>query len=76
MITNVWWVRDIAEPHPNIPTREYYKHINGEIVEPRRMMQLLVWCGKKALEATERRNQGEGNAYAIGMWDIYTAPWL
>jgi kinetochore protein Mis13/DSN1 len=30
---------------------EFYKHIDSEsLPEPRRMKQLLIWCGSRALE--------------------------
>ncbi|CAF9902928.1 MAG: hypothetical protein HETSPECPRED_000059 [Heterodermia speciosa] len=38
-----------ALPHEGVDTREYYKHIESGLPEPRRMRQLLTWCGTRAL---------------------------
>ena len=39
-----------ATPHTAVPTTEFYKHIEAEnLTEPRRMKQLLMWCGERAL---------------------------
>ena len=29
---------------------EFYKHIEADLLEPRRMKQLLIWCGTRTLE--------------------------
>lgn len=39
----------LAVPHAEVPTTEFYKHIAIEMPEPRRMRQLLLWCGSRAL---------------------------
>ena len=36
-------------PHAEVETREFYKHIAQDLLEPKRMKQLLVWCGSRAL---------------------------
>ncbi|KAL4775426.1 Mis12-Mtw1 protein family-domain-containing protein [Aspergillus nidulans var. acristatus] len=39
-----------ALPHDKVDTAEFYKHIAADgLVEPRRMRQLLIWCGTRAL---------------------------
>ncbi|KAH0286668.1 hypothetical protein M436DRAFT_50379 [Aureobasidium namibiae CBS 147.97] len=38
-----------AEPHSQVETNEFYKHISQDLVEPKRMRQLLLWCGHRAL---------------------------
>lgn len=38
-----------AVPHSDVETEEYYKHISQDLIEPKRMRQLLVWCGNRAL---------------------------
>lgn len=41
-----------AIPHREVDTSEFYKHIEAEgLTEPRRMKQLLTWCGERALSA-------------------------
>ncbi|KAF2762656.1 hypothetical protein EJ05DRAFT_495528 [Pseudovirgaria hyperparasitica] len=36
-------------PHEQVPTDDYYKHIDMDLIEPKRMAQLLTWCASKAL---------------------------
>lgn len=39
-----------AIPHREVDPAEFYKHIESEsLPEPRRMRQLLTWCGERAL---------------------------
>ncbi|KAF1350703.1 Mis12-Mtw1 protein family-domain-containing protein [Delphinella strobiligena] len=38
-----------AVPHFEVETQELYKHISQDLVEPKRMRQLLTWCGTRAL---------------------------
>ncbi|KAK8170615.1 Mis12-Mtw1 protein family-domain-containing protein [Phyllosticta citribraziliensis] len=38
-----------AVPHAEVATEEFYKLIEDSLPEPRRMKQLLVWCGTRAL---------------------------
>ncbi|KAF9629419.1 Mtw1 kinetochore complex DSN1 [Lasiodiplodia theobromae] len=38
-----------AVPHAEVPPEEFYKHIEQSLPEPRRMKQLLTWCGTRAL---------------------------
>ncbi|ORY19488.1 kinetochore protein Mis13 [Clohesyomyces aquaticus] len=38
-----------ALPHSEVEVREFYKHIEQSLPEPRRMKQLLTWCGARAL---------------------------
>ncbi|KAL5049214.1 hypothetical protein BDW71DRAFT_176353 [Aspergillus fruticulosus] len=39
-----------ALPHDKVDTAEFYKHIAADgLIEPRRMRQLLIWCGTRAL---------------------------
>lgn len=45
--TRTDWV--VALPHDEVETWEYYKHIESSLTEPRRMKQLLTWCGTRAL---------------------------
>lgn len=40
---------DIALPHDDVDSLEFYKHIESGLPEPRRMRQLLTWCGTRAL---------------------------
>jgi len=41
---------DEALPHDEVESAEFYKHIESEgLSEPRRMKQLLTWCGTRAL---------------------------
>ncbi|KAL9006836.1 MAG: hypothetical protein Q9188_000447 [Gyalolechia gomerana] len=38
-----------ALPHEEVESSEFYKHIESSLTEPRRMKQLLTWCGTRAL---------------------------
>ena len=53
-----------ATPHSAVPTTEFYKHIEAEnLTEPRRMKQLLTWCGERALG--EKPAHGEVSAAVL-----------
>lgn len=52
-----------AIPHREVNAAEFYKHIEGELIEPRRMKQLLTWCGERAL--AEKPPHGTPNSAAI-----------
>ncbi len=53
-----------ALPHREVDAAEFYKHIEAEgLPEPRRMRQLLVWCGERAL--SEKPPHGSANSSAI-----------
>lgn len=41
--------QNVALPHDEVESREFYKHIESGLPEPRRMKQLLTWCGTRAL---------------------------
>ncbi|KAL8770650.1 MAG: hypothetical protein Q9209_003718 [Squamulea sp. 1 TL-2023] len=38
-----------ALPHDEVDSIDFYKHIESNLTEPRRMKQLLTWCGTRAL---------------------------
>lgn len=69
-----------ALPHREVKTTEFYKHIEAEgLPEPRRMKQLLTWCGERAL--SEKPAHGTKNSSIIhgGMWNgqrWFEARWL
>lgn len=51
---------ETAVPHTEVETQELYKHISQDLIEPKRMRQLLVWCGNRALP--EKPSGGEMEA--------------
>ncbi|KFZ02057.1 hypothetical protein V500_00466 [Pseudogymnoascus sp. VKM F-4518 (FW-2643)] len=57
-----------ATPHEAIPSHEFYKYIESSLPEPRRMRQLLTWCGERALG--ERPGIGEGTAAVLAARQI------
>lgn len=63
-----------AEPHADLDPDSYWKHIDADMVEPRRMKQLLVWCAKRASNEQEKDIKNKkgvhNNAVAIGMVSI------
>ncbi|KAK1593188.1 Mis12-Mtw1 protein family-domain-containing protein [Colletotrichum navitas] len=51
-----------AIPHREVETAEFYKHIESEgLMEPRRMKQLLTWCGERALLEKPPHGQTDSN---------------
>ncbi|KAI1207334.1 Mis12-Mtw1 protein family-domain-containing protein [Annulohypoxylon truncatum] len=52
-----------AIPHRAVDHGEFYKHIEAELMEPRRMKQLLTWCGERAL--LEKPSLGSTNSNEI-----------
>ncbi len=53
-----------AIPHREVDPAEFYKHIEADgPSEPRRMRQLLTWCGERAL--LEKPPLGSSNSHAI-----------
>lgn len=53
-----------AIPHHEVNPAEFYKHIEAEgLTEPRRMKQLLTWCGERAL--SQKPSHGSKNASII-----------
>ncbi|KAF1814890.1 hypothetical protein P152DRAFT_512228 [Eremomyces bilateralis CBS 781.70] len=52
----------LAVPHADVEILEFYKHIDQNILEPKRMLQLLTWCGARAIP--EKPN-GNGDANAV-----------
>ena len=65
-----WDSVDTAEPHSQVETNEFYKHISQDLVEPKRMRQLLLWCGHRALpekSAGGQMDEAETAAMHAGM---------
>ncbi|PVI01459.1 hypothetical protein DM02DRAFT_524946 [Periconia macrospinosa] len=52
-----------ALPHSEVEVRDYFKYIEQSLPEPRRMKQLLTWCGSRALP--EKPSGDVKNANAI-----------
>ncbi|KAI1162999.1 Mis12-Mtw1 protein family-domain-containing protein [Nemania serpens] len=53
-----------AIPHREVDAAEFYKHIESEgLTEPRRMKQLLTWCGERSL--AEKPPLGSLNSNAV-----------
>ncbi|KAK1700356.1 Mis12-Mtw1 protein family-domain-containing protein [Colletotrichum godetiae] len=51
-----------AIPHREVDSAEFYKHIESEgLMEPRRMKQLLTWCGERALLQKPPHGQTDSN---------------
>ena len=61
-----------ALPHRDVDASEFYKHIEAEgLPEPRRMKQLLVWCGERALP--DKPPLGSLNSNAV-LGGVYARP--
>lgn len=52
-----------ALPHREVGTGEFYKHVEEGLPEPRRMRQILTWCGERAL--SEKPGLGSEDSAAI-----------
>ena len=53
-----------ALPHREVDPAEFYKYISAEgLSEPRRMKQLLIWCGERSL--SEKPPHGRPGSSAI-----------
>ncbi len=56
-----------AIPHRDVDAAEFYKHIEAEgPSEPRRMKQLLTWCGERALAKKPKLGSLNSNAILGG----------
>ncbi|KAL8707077.1 MAG: hypothetical protein Q9220_007827 [cf. Caloplaca sp. 1 TL-2023] len=55
-----------ALPHDEVPSEEFYKHIESSLTEPRRMRQLLTWCGTRALGDKPSSTQKDFQARQAG----------
>ncbi len=56
-----------AIPHREVDPAHFYKHISAEgLSEPRRMKQLLTWCGERALPEKPRHGTANSNVILGG----------
>lgn len=56
----------VALPHDEVDSSEFYKHIESNLTEPRRMKQLLTWCGTRALGEKPSSSQPDFHARQAG----------
>lgn len=61
-----------AVPHAEVETQDFYKHIEQSLPEPRRMKQLLTWCGSRALPEKPSGGNPDTNAILAGEWHLQT----
>ena len=60
----------LALPHDEVESSEFYKHIEANgLSEPRRMKQLLTWCGTRALGEKPSFSSADSHARLAGMVD-------
>ena len=60
---------ELAMPHGEVETSEFYKHIASDgLSEPRRMKQLLTWCATRALGEKPLFSTEDYNARLAGMF--------
>ncbi|RHZ69009.1 hypothetical protein Glove_291g33 [Diversispora epigaea] len=38
-----------ANPHPDVKSNEFFRHIQPDLPGPKKLRQLLTWCGKRAM---------------------------
>ncbi|KAF3933142.1 hypothetical protein ABW19_dt0204648 [Dactylella cylindrospora] len=54
-----------AAPHPDVQPKDFFKHLDAEMIETQRMQQLLAWCSKRALSDKRARGRdAQSNARA------------
>lgn len=64
---------NIALPHDDVDSSEFYKHIESGLPEPRRMRQLLTWCGTRALGEKSAAKADEYHAGFAGIYVLFKA---
>ena len=64
-------IAEIALPHEEVDSSEFYKHIESTLTEPRRMKQLLTWCGTRALGEKPSSSQPDFQARQAGRVQSY-----
>jgi kinetochore protein Mis13/DSN1 len=52
----------VALPHSEVDVQDFYKYIEQSLPEPRRMKQLLTWCGSRALPPKPSGSVKDANA--------------
>lgn len=63
-----------AIPHREVNPADFYKHIEAEgLTEPRRMKQLLTWCGERALAGKPRHGTPNSNAILGGKLALFAS---
>lgn len=62
---------NIALPHDDVDSSEFYKHIESSLPEPRRMRQLLTWCGTRALGEKAAAKADEYHAGFAGKFIMF-----
>jgi hypothetical protein len=66
----IWLTKGLALPHDEVNNSEFYKHIETGLPEPRRMKQLLTWCGARALGEKPSFASEDGHAKLAGMEEV------
>lgn len=60
-----------AIPHHQVETDQFYKHIEAEgLSEPRRMKQLLTWCGERKLGSKPSHGTNDLEVVLTGMLQV------
>ncbi|KZT67919.1 hypothetical protein DAEQUDRAFT_365617 [Daedalea quercina L-15889] len=44
----------ISQPHTSVSDSSFYKHIDGDLPEPARARQLLIWCSHRAMNQADQ----------------------
>ncbi|KAH9830289.1 Mis12-Mtw1 protein family-domain-containing protein [Rhodofomes roseus] len=44
----------ISQPHTSVSDSSFYKHIDGDLPEPARARQLLIWCSHRVMNQLEQ----------------------
>ena len=62
-----------ALPHKEVGAGEFYKHVEEGLPEPRRMRQLLTWCGERALAEKPRLGSADSGAILGGTHKLFSS---
>jgi hypothetical protein len=57
----------LAVPHADVEVLDFYKLIENDLPEPKRMRQLLTWCATRALLEKPRPTDGANTTETIAI---------
>ncbi|CAG8603468.1 1056_t:CDS:2, partial [Diversispora eburnea] len=51
-----------ANPHPDVKSNEFFRHIQPDLPGPKKLRQLLTWCGKRAMNDSKTKDDDQDSA--------------
>ncbi|CAG8631006.1 8385_t:CDS:2 [Acaulospora morrowiae] len=46
----------VANPHPDVKSSDFFRHIQPDLPGPKKLRQLLTWCGKRAMNESKTKD--------------------